>query len=55
MNNNIHRKLTEDDRFACRCPNNNKVRHKEKLRQRRCFLRKMNIQLLKERAANERF
>ena len=29
MNNNIHRKLTEEDRFACRCPNNNGAAQRE--------------------------
>ncbi|ADU22638.1 hypothetical protein [Ruminococcus albus] len=56
---NIHKHMTEengfDRHFACWCNNHNKVWHREKVRQRRRFRRKLKVQLLKERAYNERF
>ncbi|MBQ8967845.1 hypothetical protein [Ruminococcus sp.] len=59
MKNNIHRKMTEEDSFdrlyACWCNTHNLVWRREKVRQRRKFRRKMKIQLLRERAENERF
>lgn len=50
---NAHKRMTEEDAFdrkyACWCNNHNRVWHKEKVRQRRKFRRKMRIILLKER------
>ncbi len=52
MKNNIHSNMTEEDGFdrlyACWCLNRNNVQHRR-------FRRRMKIQLLRERAENERF